>query len=476
MAVVRVTALTGLLLLATAARHAPPPPVELPAPAAAPTIKTGVEKWRAGDYAVAVAIWTPFATAGDADALFNLGQAYKLGRGVPVDAAQARDYYRRAATKGHLPAQANLGIALFQAGEKPEAIKWLKLAADRGEARAQYVLGIAAFNGDGIGRSGSLGYAYLLRAQASGLPQATTALSTIAPGLSPVDRSTGETIAASLAAGGGVPPGLALATASRLLPVTPPARTALPVVTPPVPPATRPALAASLPTPAATPSASTAPPTRTAAGPASSGAHPASAATASLDKPVLLPVPKPSPAVPLHEPSPAQADLAAQDAVRDAADRRVPTVRPDPTPATSIATVAVPASRPVAVASAAPIPRPAAAAVADPLAPRPRIAATDAPRETTKSAAPLKPFETAVDLAPKKLDGWRVQLGAFSSRKLADAAWADVKTTAAPAKPVFATDGAVTKLQMGPFASRDAAKAACTKLTAAGRACFVTQG
>jgi len=29
---------------------------------------------------------------------------------------------------------------------------------------------------------------------------------------------------------------------------------------------------------------------------------------------------------------------------------------------------------------------------------------------------------------------------------------------------------------MGPFASRDAAKAACMKLTAAGRACFVTQG
>ncbi|MBC7497272.1 MAG: sel1 repeat family protein, partial [Sphingomonadaceae bacterium] len=151
-----------MLVALTAARRPPPPsvpPVAVATPAP-PTIKSGVEKWRAGDYPAAVAIWTPFATAGDADALFNLGQAYKLGRGVAVDPVAARDYYRKAATKGHLPAQANLGIALFQAGEKVEAIKWLKTAADRGEARAQYVLGIATFNGDSVARSQSLGYAY----------------------------------------------------------------------------------------------------------------------------------------------------------------------------------------------------------------------------------------------------------------------------------------------------------------------------
>ncbi len=434
MATVKGAVVLAMLVVLTAARRPPPPSVPPAAVAtpAPPTIKTGVEKWRAGDYPAAVAIWTPFATAGDADALFNLGQAYKLGRGVAVDPVAARDYYRKAATKGHLPAQANLGIALFQAGEKAEAIKWLKSAADRGEARAQYVLGIATFNGNSVARSQSLGYAYLLRAQASGLPQAVTALGTITPGLSSADRTAGEAVAASLAAGTGVPPALAATTTSRTVAV---ARTTLPVVTPPT----------------ATVSAATVAPAPT---------------------PVLTAVPvAPRPAV----------SAAARPAVDAPIERPVDGAGP---PRPGIATIDIPASRPVV----APTPAPVAVRAIDPLA-RPVHGAADAARspapEPTRAAttatdvppAPraLKPFETAAVGQPRPA-GWRVQLGAFSSRKLADTAWDDVKSAAAPAKPVFATDGPVTKLQVGPFATRDAAKAACTKLTAAGRACFVTQG
>ncbi len=515
MALVKAVPFALLATLAlTAARHTPPPVAPTPVAApVAPTIRTGVEKWRAGDYAAAVAIWTPFANAGEPDALFNLGQAYKLGRGVTADAATARDYYRKAALKGHLPAQANLGIALFQAGEKPEAIKWLKTAADRGEARAQYVLGIAAFNGDGVPRSQSLGYGYLLRAQASGLPQAVTALGTIAPGLSPGDRTAGEAVAASLAAGTGVPPALAASSSPRLingLPVRP--ATGLPVVTPPTgptatgmtagatapgtmaaPTGTVPAMIAARPVASGAPSA--VPMTTIAAAPkpvapvatavaGQTGASrlvpsplPTKATTVAMAEPsraaadpvrppagtpVLPPVPKPAPPVPLREPTPAQADAAAGAPVRSA-----------------VAAVDVPASRPTDTATSRPLAdarQPGDAR--DPLAPSARPAtrgsdplATAGARPATK---PLKPFEVAAE--PAKPEGWRVQLGAFSARRLADAAWADVKATAAPAKPIFATDGPVTKLQMGPFATRDAAKAACTKLTAAGRACFVTQG
>jgi cell division septation protein DedD len=440
MAAVRGLMLAAMLALLTAARH-PPAPVPEAAPAVAPTIKAGVEKWRAGDYAAAVAIWQPFAAAGDADALFNLGQAYKLGRGVEADAAIARDYYRKAAVKGHLPAQANLGIALFQAGEKPEAIKWLKTAADRGEARAQYVLGIAAFNGDGMPRSKSLGYGYLLRAQASGLPQAITALGTIAPGLSPTDRSAGEAIAASLAAGTGVPTALAAASSSRDLSSPPPVRTAsLPSATPP-------------------PSAEMRPPVVTApAAPASTVTPRPAVAAIPVDR-TLPPAPKPAPANPIAQPSPAQADATAMRAVHREESSGIPAISA-PSPASAIATVAIPPSR-----------------ATDPLAPRPRVTPPEVAHAEwpPKDAVPLKPFETVV-APPRKADGWRVQLGAFSSRKLADAAWASVKEAASPAKPLFAVDGPVTKLQMGPFPTHDAAKAACTKLTAAGRACFVTQG
>ena len=50
---------------------------------AAADVPAGIAAWQAGDYARAVAEWRPLAEAGDADAQFNLGQAYRLGRGVP---------------------------------------------------------------------------------------------------------------------------------------------------------------------------------------------------------------------------------------------------------------------------------------------------------------------------------------------------------------------------------------------------------
>src|SRR5215210_2368167 len=71
-------------------------------PAAAQSVKAGVEAWQRTDYPAAVAIWRPLAESGNADAAFNLGQAYRLGRGVPLDLAVARSWFERAARKGHL--------------------------------------------------------------------------------------------------------------------------------------------------------------------------------------------------------------------------------------------------------------------------------------------------------------------------------------------------------------------------------------
>ena len=62
--------------------------VALAGPAAA-DVKAGVDAWAQGDYDKAVREWQPLADAGDADAQFNLGQAYKLGKGVPTDLAAA---------------------------------------------------------------------------------------------------------------------------------------------------------------------------------------------------------------------------------------------------------------------------------------------------------------------------------------------------------------------------------------------------
>lgn len=180
----------------------PPPPAAAPAQLA-PSVNAGVQLWQREQWAAAVTMWRPFAEAGDPDAMFNMGQALKLGRGVARDEEKARDWFRRAAEKGHRPAQANLGILLFQLQEKPEALRWLKEAADAGEPRAQYVYGVALWNGDGVPRNLSFAYAYLARAADQGLDEGRSALDRLTPMLKPVERANGWAMATAMKRGDG---------------------------------------------------------------------------------------------------------------------------------------------------------------------------------------------------------------------------------------------------------------------------------
>jgi TPR repeat protein len=146
-------------------------------PALAPkTVRDGISAWQHGDYAAAVAIWQPLADKGDADAAFNLGQAYRLGRGAAVDLAAAQKWLQKAAAAGHLDAQTTLGLLLFDSGSRDAALQWLKKAAERGEPRAMLVYGTALFNGDGVQRDPVLAYAYVSRAAAQGLDPAKSTL------------------------------------------------------------------------------------------------------------------------------------------------------------------------------------------------------------------------------------------------------------------------------------------------------------
>jgi TPR repeat protein len=147
-----------------------------PAIAQPPTVKSGVEAWQAGDYAKATAIWQALAGKGDADAAFNLGQAYRLGRGVGANSGQAAAWFERAAKAGHLDAQVSLGLLLFDSGDRKRAMTWLMRAAERGEPRALLVTGTALFNGDGIERDAVKGYSFVSRAAAQGLQPAKATL------------------------------------------------------------------------------------------------------------------------------------------------------------------------------------------------------------------------------------------------------------------------------------------------------------
>lgn len=171
----------------------------LAAPALA-DVKAGVDAWSAGDYARAVVEWQGPAAEGDADALFNLAQAYRLGRGVTADNARARQLYEEAAKRGHVKAADNFGLMLFQQGEQEKAMPLIRAAAERGDPRAQYVLGLSHFNADYAPRDWVRAYALMTLAQGQGLPQAQEAIAQMDRYVPMVQRQQAQSLARQLEA------------------------------------------------------------------------------------------------------------------------------------------------------------------------------------------------------------------------------------------------------------------------------------
>jgi cell division septation protein DedD len=270
-------------------------------------VRSGIQAWQRADYSRAVEIWRPLAERGDVDAAFNLGQAYRLGRGVAINLAAAQTWFERAAAKGHLDAQATLGLMLFENGDRAGGVRWLRIAAEKGEARALLVYGTALFNGDGVGRDPLLGYAYVSRAAAQGL-------------------------------------------------------------------------------------------------------------------------------------LPAQSTLEQLDQVLPLEQRKK---------ALAIA---------MAKAKAAPPPSSARS--------RPALKA-DVPRVAKAVPAPATVAQTPAGDGP-----WRIQLGAFSQRSSAEALFRKLSSVLPGKRPFYVNAGSVTRLHVGPFASRDAAASACRSLASQGQACF----
>jgi TPR repeat protein len=160
--------------------------------------RAGVDAWTRGDFPAAVKAWQTEAAKGDADAMFNLAQAYKLGNGVKQDLAQAEALFGRAAALGHIQASDNYGLLLFQRGQRTQALPFIRAAADRGDPRAQYLLGIGHFNGDIVGKDWVRAYALVSLAQQAGLAQAAGALAQMDQHVPMAQRQQAVELAAEL--------------------------------------------------------------------------------------------------------------------------------------------------------------------------------------------------------------------------------------------------------------------------------------
>jgi TPR repeat protein len=159
------------------------------------------------------------AQAGDAEAQFQMGEAYRAGKGVAADIETAIMWYRRAAAQGHIRASEELGFALFAHGDRREAMPYIEKAAARGEARAFYLLGTAHFNGDYATRDWPLAYAQTERAAAAGLSAAQKNLELMDHYLLPSDKAKADQILATLPVVRTAPPqGVAAAPARNTAP------------------------------------------------------------------------------------------------------------------------------------------------------------------------------------------------------------------------------------------------------------------
>jgi len=192
-------------------------------------VKDGVNAWGKGDYKAAVADWQGPAAKGDADAQFNLGQAYRLGRGVSADPAKAEDWYRRAAEQGHFQAEDNYGRMLFQRGQRAQAVPWLEKSVSRGDPRGELILGTMLFNGDGgLAKDWPRAYALMVRASNSGLPQASETLADMDKYIPEAQRKQGLALARQYQADARraqLPPDVTAGSTIRTTPV-PPSRVA----------------------------------------------------------------------------------------------------------------------------------------------------------------------------------------------------------------------------------------------------------
>lgn len=390
-------------------------------------VRAGVTAWEAGNFEAAVREWRPLALAGDADAQFNLGQAYKLGRGVPQDLAQAAEWFGRAARQNHLQAQDNLGLVLYDMGNKSDALPWLQQSAARGEPRAQFVMGAELFNGERISRDWPRAYAFMKRASDAGLQRAAGALVQM-DGIIPLDqRQQGLQLAAAMEAS---EPQTRLAAMSAS---APPRTTAAPTIRP-------------TDLPPSQPGTSYAPP------PIGEEPRPVRVAGSATAAPLPQLPPADAPVMATAQPSVAPVAVATVGAA------------PPPSSVPAAADEVGPGLSASLGTGAGAVP---AAATPPSVAPPATVARPPAPR-------PAQPAATVTASATG--GAWRIQLGAFGNRRGAEQRWSRVSGRLTGASPSYTAVGNIVRLQAGGYPNRAAAVRACAAVRAESPDCFPVGG
>ncbi|MGH9532128.1 MAG: tetratricopeptide repeat protein [Terriglobales bacterium] len=108
----------------------------------------------------------------DPEQQFERGMRYHSGVGVNRSDQQALDLIRKAAERGHAPAQTVLGF-FYESGTLvprglQQAAVWYQKAAEQGDPVAQWVLGRMYWTGQGVGRDSQQAERWLQKAASQG--------------------------------------------------------------------------------------------------------------------------------------------------------------------------------------------------------------------------------------------------------------------------------------------------------------------
>lgn len=107
-----------------------------------------------------------------ADLAFEMGMAYKNGDGVDQDPDMAIAFFKIAAELGHMLAQMAVGSYYYALNDCYEAIKWIGMAAELGNAEALFNMGIFYLEGMGCDQDMEKCASYLHRAARRRHPEA----------------------------------------------------------------------------------------------------------------------------------------------------------------------------------------------------------------------------------------------------------------------------------------------------------------
>lgn len=145
----------------------------VPATQGETTFVTGKEAYQSGDFAEAEKIWLELANKGDAQSQFFLGVLYDQGSDtVAKDDKAASRWFDAAARQGHVNAQFNLGNAYKRGRGVPQseeqAVVWWQQAADLGSPNAQFNLAIQYYQGLGIEKNWDKAVEYFNKAARNG--------------------------------------------------------------------------------------------------------------------------------------------------------------------------------------------------------------------------------------------------------------------------------------------------------------------